>query len=64
MKAVGLAQHRRNAPLRVTVDYILVDPKIHVLECRIAFHRSDAQNERIYASDHLGLMAKLELPHA
>lgn len=64
MKAVGLAQHRRNAPLRVTVDYIFIDPGIHVNECRIAFHRSDAQNQRVYPSDHLGLMAKLELPHA
>ena len=64
LKAIGLAQQRRNAPLRVTVDYIFVDPAIHVQECRIAFHRSDAQNERVYPSDHLGLMAKLELPHA
>ncbi|MBI5031925.1 MAG: endonuclease/exonuclease/phosphatase family protein [Chloroflexi bacterium] len=64
LKAVGLAQQRRNAPLRVTVDYIFIDPKIHVHECRIAFHRSDEQNERLYPSDHLGLMAKLELPHA
>lgn len=64
MKAVGLAQQRRNAPLRVTVDYIFVEPAIHVQECRIAFHRSDAQDQRVYPSDHLGLMAKLELPHA
>ncbi len=64
LKAVGLAQQRRNTPLRVTVDYIFVSPTIYVQECRIAFHRSDTQNQRVYPSDHLGLMAKLELPHA
>lgn len=64
LKAVGLAQQRRNAPLRVTDDYIFVDPVIHIQECRIAFHRSDEQNQRVYPSDHLGLMAKLELPRA
>jgi endonuclease/exonuclease/phosphatase family metal-dependent hydrolase len=64
MKAAGLAQQRRNAPLRVTVDYVFVDPAIHVRECRIAFHRSDAQNQHVYPSDHLGLMAKLEMPRA
>ena len=64
LKAGGLVQHRRITPLRVTVDYIFVDPAIHVRECRIAFHRSDAQNQRVYPSDHLGLMAELELPSA
>ncbi len=64
LKAGGLAQHRRNAPLHVTVDYIFVTPALHVRECRIAFHRSAQDNERVYASDHLGLMARLELYRA
>lgn len=61
LRAGGLAQHRQNAPLHVTVDYIYADPTIQVRECQIAFHRSDVGNERVYPSDHFGLTAKLEL---
>lgn len=61
LKAGGLAQHRQNAPLHVTVDYIYVDPVIQVRECQIAFYRSDEQNKRVYPSDHFGLIARLEL---
>jgi endonuclease/exonuclease/phosphatase family metal-dependent hydrolase len=64
LKAGGLAQHRRNTSLQVTVDYIFVSPGLDVRECHIAFHRSDKQNERVYASDHLGLVAELELHRA
>lgn len=64
LKAGGLAMPRQNAQFHVTVDYIFIDPVLHVRECRIAFHRSAEQNERVYASDHLGLMAELELLRA
>lgn len=64
LRAGGLAQHRQNAPLHVTVDYIFVDPVIQVRECQIAFHRPDGRNPRVYPSDHFGLTAKLEVPGA
>ena len=44
-----------------TVDYIFVEPSMRVMECDVCFDRPAAHDGQIYASDHLGLRAVLEI---
>ncbi len=49
-------------PWRGTLDYVFVDRRIRVVDCRLVLTRPLQQNPRIYPSDHFGILARLELP--
>jgi endonuclease/exonuclease/phosphatase family metal-dependent hydrolase len=51
---------RKKELWRGTIDYIFVDPEIEVMSCEVAFGRPDPNDERVYPSDHLGLVARLQ----
>jgi endonuclease/exonuclease/phosphatase family metal-dependent hydrolase len=42
------------------IDFIFVDSAIKVQECHVAFNHPAGHDHRMYASDHLGLYAKLQ----
>jgi endonuclease/exonuclease/phosphatase family metal-dependent hydrolase len=46
---------------RGTLDYIFVDPRLKVIDSRIVFTKPDPVNEKIYASDHFGIFAEVEI---
>lgn len=47
---------------RGVLDYIFVDPRIHVRECRVVLDQPAENDPRIYPSDHVGLFARIEVP--
>ena len=47
---------------RGTVDYIFVSPGIGVVECSVILDRPSPRDPTLYASDHFGLAATLEVP--
>lgn len=47
---------------RGTLDYIFVDPQIQISNCQVTFDQGLPGQERIYPSDHYGLVAHLCLP--
>ena len=44
------------------IDYVFASPAIGVVDCRLAFDRPSADDDRLFPSDHLGLVATLRLP--
>ncbi|MEX0750867.1 MAG: endonuclease/exonuclease/phosphatase family protein [Dehalococcoidia bacterium] len=42
-----------------TIDYIFVDDRVRVHDARIVFDRVDANDERLCASDHYGIVAEV-----
>jgi endonuclease/exonuclease/phosphatase family metal-dependent hydrolase len=57
-----LFSNRPGDTWRMTLDYIFVSPGIKVLECGVILDRPSPDDPTLYASDHLGLAATLELP--
>jgi endonuclease/exonuclease/phosphatase family metal-dependent hydrolase len=53
--------NRPGATWRGTLDYIFVSPEIQVVECGVILDRPATDDPTLYASDHLGLMATLEV---
>ncbi len=49
-----------NLKWRGTLDYIFVDPRLHLLDCQVVLDQPAPDNPRIYPSDHFGLCATLE----
>ena len=47
-----------------TLDYIFVSPGVRVVDCGVILDRPSSDDPTLYASDHLGLMAILEVPPA
>jgi endonuclease/exonuclease/phosphatase family metal-dependent hydrolase len=47
---------------RGTLDYIFVSPGIGVVECSVILDRPSPADPTLYASDHFGLAATLEIP--
>jgi endonuclease/exonuclease/phosphatase family metal-dependent hydrolase len=45
-----------------TLDYIFVSPEVRVVECGVFLDRPSPDDPTLYASDHLGLAATLEIP--
>ena len=45
-----------------TIDYIFVDPRLTVNAAWLTFTRADGGDERLYASDHFGLAARIAVP--
>jgi endonuclease/exonuclease/phosphatase family metal-dependent hydrolase len=44
-----------------TIDYIFVYKNAQVKRCEVVFNRPAKNNKRLYASDHYGLMADIEI---
>ena len=44
-----------------TLDYIFVDPRLQVEECRVVLNQPDSKNPNIYPSDHFGLYALIKV---
>lgn len=44
------------------IDYVFVSPSIGVRDCRLAFDRPSPHEPKLFPSDHLGLVADLEVP--
>jgi endonuclease/exonuclease/phosphatase family metal-dependent hydrolase len=47
---------------RGSLDYIFVSPGVRVVECDVFLNRPSPDDPTLYASDHLGLAATLEIP--
>ena len=46
---------------RVCIDYVLVRGSVRVKDARLAFDQPSANDPGLYPSDHLGLVADLEI---
>jgi endonuclease/exonuclease/phosphatase family metal-dependent hydrolase len=57
-----LFTNRPGGPWRGTLDYIFVSPNVRVVECGVFLDRPSPDDPTLYASDHLGLAATLEIP--
>jgi endonuclease/exonuclease/phosphatase family metal-dependent hydrolase len=47
---------------RGTLDYIFVDPRLGVTECRVVLDQPSPADARLFPSDHFGLFAEIEIP--
>ena len=57
----GLAFKREVKAWRGTLDYVFVDPSLRVHHCRVAFHKPSPHDRTLYPSDHVGLVAKVQV---
>ena len=60
LRLVGLMTKRKLETWTGVIDYIFADPAITVKDCHVAFNHPAGHYHRMYASDHLGLVATLE----
>jgi endonuclease/exonuclease/phosphatase family metal-dependent hydrolase len=58
-----LFTNRPGQSYRDTLDYIFVSRGVRVIECGVFLDRPSPDDPTLYASDHLGLAATLEIPH-
>jgi endonuclease/exonuclease/phosphatase family metal-dependent hydrolase len=56
-----LFSNRPGGSWRGTLDYIFVSPHVRVVECDVILDRPAPDDPTLYASDHLGLGAALEI---
>ncbi len=63
-RLAGLLLKQMNDSWRGTLDYIFVDRVVRVRQCAVVFNRPSPRDARLYPSDHLGLMATVELMNA
>ncbi|MHC5539535.1 endonuclease/exonuclease/phosphatase family protein [Singulisphaera rosea] len=54
--------NRPGSSWRGTLDYIFVSPDIRVVDCGVFLDRPSQDDPTLFASDHLGLAATLEIP--
>jgi endonuclease/exonuclease/phosphatase family metal-dependent hydrolase len=59
-----LFTNRPDLPWQGTLDYIFVSPGLRVLGCEAFLDRPSPDDPTLFASDHLGLWAKIEVPEA
>ena len=59
LNVAGLVSKRKMEPWTGVIDFIFADPSIKVHDCHVTFNRPAGHDHRMYASDHLGLFAKL-----
>jgi len=52
---------RPNPEWRGTLDYIFVDPRLQMQDCRVVLDRPAEDNSQIYPSDHFGLYATVKV---
>ena len=57
-----LFTNRPGSSWRGTLDYIFVSPDVRVVECGVFLDRPSPDDPTLYPSDHLGLVATLEIP--
>lgn len=57
----GLLLKGTNDSWRGTLDYIFVDGAVRVERCEVAFNRPSPDDERLYPSDHFGLVADIRM---
>jgi endonuclease/exonuclease/phosphatase family metal-dependent hydrolase len=62
LQLAGLVTKRKLEAWTGVIDFIFADSSIHVKECQVSFSHPAGHDHRIYASDHLGLFAKLQQP--
>ena len=60
LQMAGLVKKQKLERWTGVIDYIFVDPAIQVRACHVAFNHPAGHDHRMYASDHLGLFAKLQ----
>ncbi len=60
LQLAGVVTKRKLSAWTGVIDFIFVDPAIQVQECQVAFNHPAGHDHRMYASDHLGLFARLE----
>lgn len=60
LRLAGLVTKRKLEDWTGVIDYVFVDAAITVKTCHVAFHHPAGHDHRMYASDHLGLFARLE----
>ena len=58
---LSVLANRTPRPWRGTLDYFFVDRAMQVEHCEVVFNRPSPKNDRLYPSDHFGLMAKIRL---
>jgi endonuclease/exonuclease/phosphatase family metal-dependent hydrolase len=56
-----LFTNRQNGSWRGTLDYIFVSPDVRVVECEVFLDHPSPDDPTLYASDHLGVAATLEI---
>jgi endonuclease/exonuclease/phosphatase family metal-dependent hydrolase len=57
-----LFTNRAEGSWRGTLDYIFVSPGVRVVECDVFLDLPSPNDSTLYASDHFGLVATLEIP--
>ena len=60
LNMAGLVSKRKLETWTGVIDFIFVDQAIEVQDCQVAFDQPAGHNRRMYASDHLGLYARLQ----
>ena len=60
LKMVGLVSKGKLEQWTGVIDFVFADPAIKVRDCHVAFNHPAGHDHRMYASDHLGLYAKLQ----
>ena len=60
LRLAGLITKRKLEFWTGVIDYVFVDPAIKVQDCQVVFNHPAGHDRRVYASDHLGLFARLE----
>ena len=56
-----LFSNRPGEPWRGTLDYIFINPQLRVVECDVILDRPAPHDPSLYASDHYGLAATVEI---
>lgn len=60
LQVAGLVTKGKLESWTGVIDFIFVEPTIKVQDCHVAFNHPAGHDHRMYASDHLGLFAKLQ----
>ena len=60
-QVAGLATQKEFKPWRGTLDYIFVNRHVLVEECHVAFDQPALHDAGLFASDHLGLSARVKI---
>lgn len=58
---LGVLGVRPSDVWRATLDYLFVGPGVRVVDCRVILDQPDLNDPTLYASDHFGLAATLEI---
>ncbi len=62
MQLAGMAKDRkRDTYWKSTLDYIFVSEQVRVHDCHVAFAQHAPNDPTLYASDHLGLVARVTM---